>query len=343
MGCLRGLTLCLVLVSLKVQGKRIVSRDQADSREVALGNEGSNRDEKFLSVFQIIKFKNEACPATSGDTGLCYTEAECTSKGGVASGSCASSFGVCCVFTISECDGVVTEDNTYITNPDYPNPSPAGMCMFSVNKCDSGICQFRIEFEDVMLSGPDQGDCTNDTLTFSGFDDVSMKVVPMTLCGILSGQHMYVSVKDVTDASKIVFNIVSDMAMWKIKVDQIACTETALLAPRGCLTYATEAAGSLTSFNNDGGNGELINNQNWAHCIMDMDGFCDVALTSGQFDLGAGDSVAFSTNCQTGNDLGSMGSLIWNYTGPYVATFLSNDDNAAMNAGYNIDYMLLPC
>jgi len=343
MGYLRGLTLCLVLVSLKVHGKEIVSRDEASTGEVTLGKEGSNREEKFLSIFQIVKFKNEACPADSGDTGLCYTEAECTLKGGVASGTCASSFGVCCGFTISANEGVVTEDNTYITNPEYPDPAATGMYTYSIQKCDDSIVQFRIEFIDVMLSGPAQGDCTNDTLMFSGFDAVSMKTVPMTLCGTLTGQHMYVSVKDVTDLSKIIFNIVGDAAKWKIKIDQISSSETALLAPRGCLTYHTEESGALTSFNNDGGNGELINNQAWAHCIMDMDGFCDVALTSSNFDLGAGDNIAFSSNCQTGSNLGTLGSLVWNFTGPYVVNTFSNDDNAAMNAGYEIDYMLLPC
>ena len=50
-----------------------------------------------LSVFQIVKFKNGACPASDGNMGTCFTEAECSSKGGTASGSCASGFGVCCI------------------------------------------------------------------------------------------------------------------------------------------------------------------------------------------------------------------------------------------------------
>ena len=50
-----------------------------------------------LSIFQIVKFKNEACSADDGNTGVCFTEAECSAKRGVASGSCAAAFGVCCV------------------------------------------------------------------------------------------------------------------------------------------------------------------------------------------------------------------------------------------------------
>ena len=96
-----------------------------------------------LSVFQIVKFKNEACPASSGETGVCFTEAECAAKGGVASGNCASAFGVCCVFTVSACGGTVTQNNTYIQSPNYPAAAPMGMCMYTLNKCDSDICQFR--------------------------------------------------------------------------------------------------------------------------------------------------------------------------------------------------------
>ena len=49
-----------------------------------------------FSVFQIVKFKNGICTTQTGDFGTCYTEKECTDKGGMPSGPCASSFGVCC-------------------------------------------------------------------------------------------------------------------------------------------------------------------------------------------------------------------------------------------------------
>ena len=47
-------------------------------------------------MFQIVKFKNGICTTQTGDFGTCYTEKECTDKGGMPSGPCASSFGVCC-------------------------------------------------------------------------------------------------------------------------------------------------------------------------------------------------------------------------------------------------------
>ena len=40
------------------------------------------------------------------------------------------------------------------------------------------------------------GECQNDTMMVTGMDAVSVKVVPSTLCGTLTGQHMILSVKD---------------------------------------------------------------------------------------------------------------------------------------------------
>jgi len=325
-----------------IQNERAAAAFSDETHEAVSAND---REEKFLSVFQIVKFKNGACSADDGNTGVCFTEAECSAKGGVASGSCASAFGVCCVFTVSACSGTVVQNNTYIQSENYPAAAPTGMCMYTLNKCDSNICQFRFEFEDVMISDPAMGDCTNDTLMFSGFDANSMKVVPMTLCGTLTGQHMVVNVKDATAGAKMIFNIVSaaSMAKWRVKVIQLSCADSNLLAPPGCLTYDMAESGNIQSYNYNGGNGELINNQKFSHCIKYQDGFCDVALTSTTFDLGSGDSLTFGSNVQTGNMFGSSGSLNWNFTGPYVAPVCSDDTNTAMNMGYSISYLLLPC
>jgi len=316
------------------------------SREAARSpaEPGSSREEKFLSVFQIVKFKNGDCPASDGNRGVCFTEAECSSKGGVASGSCASGFGVCCVFTLETCGGTVTENNTYVQSADYPSAAPAGMCMYDLNKCDSNICQFRLEFEDVEMGGPAMGECQNDTMMVTGMDAVSTKVVPSTLCGTLTGQHMILTVKDQSQpGAKLIFNHASGSAKWRVRVTQFSCDDLDLLAPAGCVTYETGPSGNIMSFNSGGGSPELINDQKFSHCIKNQDGFCDVALTSNTFDMGTGDNLSFGNNLQSGSTFGDAGSLTWNFTGPYVATACSDSDNAAMNAGYDISYLLLPC
>ena len=54
-----------------------------------------HRDDRVLSVFNVVTFPNTACGALNGYNGTCYTASECEAKGGSASGACASSFGVC--------------------------------------------------------------------------------------------------------------------------------------------------------------------------------------------------------------------------------------------------------
>jgi hypothetical protein len=50
-----------------------------------------------LSLFTIVKFDNEPCYSSSGDSGICMTSAECYQNRGVPIGSCANSYGVCCL------------------------------------------------------------------------------------------------------------------------------------------------------------------------------------------------------------------------------------------------------
>ena len=49
-----------------------------------------------FSVFEIVRFNNEACTGDDGKSGVCYTAAQCTGMGGTATGNCAMGFGVCC-------------------------------------------------------------------------------------------------------------------------------------------------------------------------------------------------------------------------------------------------------
>ncbi len=51
----------------------------------------------FLSYLIILRFTNGPCQGGGNQNGTCYTEQECSSKGGNNGGSCASGFGVCCI------------------------------------------------------------------------------------------------------------------------------------------------------------------------------------------------------------------------------------------------------
>jgi len=341
-----------------------------EEKAVAKAGEASERDEKFLSVFQIVKFNNDACNAVDGLEGTCYTDAECKAKGGEARGNCASGFGVCCVAVVDPCSGGrLALNNSYVVNPGYPNtvsdPSAANCNMngrslrtgrqdtsamyeWTIAKAASDIVQLRMDFIYFETSAPAMGDCTNDTLMITGADPVSMKVLPTNLCGVLTGQHIYVSIKEV-DSVKIMLNLASiGSQKWQILIRQFDSTQTEYLAPRGCLQYFRNDVGQLKSFNSQGGNGELLNNHMYSMCIAENDAYCDVALVADTFDLSGSsgmcsDIISFGFSQQCGSTFGTSGSLNWNYTGSYVIPFMSDADNANMVAGFEIGFVLLPC
>ena len=101
----------------------------------------SERDGK-QSIFQVVRFPNEVCASSSGVNGTCYTASECTSRGGSASGSCASSFGVCCVFTLS-CGATTSENNTYATITTFSTTTDSDPCTYTYCKSSTDICKLR--------------------------------------------------------------------------------------------------------------------------------------------------------------------------------------------------------
>ena len=104
----------LVILTLIVAAAHAAVPPAAPIPVPVAGEEGEQRDGKrkspkqlivdtdlgivsVFSVFQIVKFNNDACTAVDGTMGTCYTDSECTAKGGEERGKCASGFGVCCV------------------------------------------------------------------------------------------------------------------------------------------------------------------------------------------------------------------------------------------------------
>ena len=57
--------------------------------------EAETKKGKILNFFTVVRFPNSVC---AGDTlnGTCYSAEECSSRGGVQSGTCAGGYGVCC-------------------------------------------------------------------------------------------------------------------------------------------------------------------------------------------------------------------------------------------------------
>ena len=81
---------------------------------------------------------------------------ECSSKSGTNDGSCASGFGVCCLFT-KNCGAMTNQNNSLFQNNGFPSTyDSVGSCQLTVNKCDSGVCQLRLNF---VLHEDDQLQC----------------------------------------------------------------------------------------------------------------------------------------------------------------------------------------
>jgi len=355
--------------ALLVAGTSGSALKDSNSTEVA-----SKRDEKLFSVFQIVQFSNDACNASDGSTiGTCYTAAECTSRGGLASGSCASNFGVCCTATVNQCTSgnSVTFNNTYITSPGYPSGvSSATACntttsgrsarsfrqgrqavttyTYTITKISTLVSQIRLDFLAYVTDQPQAGNCANGTLSISGVDTITSKVLPTNLCGTLTGQHMYLSVANATTITLSIALTSKGSQNWRILVRQYESTQTSVLAPRGCLQYYNSASGTISSFNNNNGAGMELINHNYPICINQQNSYCDIAFTASSFDLdgtspACNDKLVIGSSTYCGQTFGTAGALTYTYAGNYNIQYMTASTNTNMRAGFSISFLLLPC
>jgi len=102
------------------------------------------REGKYMSLFSVVNFPNEACTTTSGYNGTCLASSECIGSGGEALGSCAQGFGTCCYFELRACGGTVTKNQTYLQNPSYPASytiTADTTCTYTFTKITTSVCQ----------------------------------------------------------------------------------------------------------------------------------------------------------------------------------------------------------
>ena len=207
------------------------------------------------SVFNVVRFPNDACATTNGFNGTCYTASECTAQGGTASGTCASSFGVCCLFQIS-CGDTVSANNSYAIISSYSTSADADPCTYTFCKANTEVCKLRIDFDTMELAQPEGvtlpaaaasitdganfGHCETDSLTISNPGGN----IPPTICGYNTGQHMYVPASDQCNQINIDIDTgsTSTTRKWQIKVTQYECGN--MMAPQeNCLQYLTDSTG----------------------------------------------------------------------------------------------------
>lgn len=265
----------------------------------------TNTKQRQLSVFTVVKFPNDVCTsATSGRNGTCYTSSECNTKGGSSSGSCASSFGVCCIFEKSCQDGPgssVAENCTYFTS----SARTAGAsCSLTVCKSNSDVCQLRLDFETFTLSEAFTetgntaatypiplaiGVCSTDFFAIS----VPGGKAPPLICGENTGYHMYVPAAPACNAMTAFFGTgtTTTTSAFTIKITQIKCNAKNK-APDQCLQYFTTSSGTFSTYNYNSGAGRHLANQDYCYCFRAERTTCTIcyALAGGAEGLGIGRS-----------------------------------------------------
>jgi len=286
------------------------------------GTKSSDRKGRIFSLFSIVQFPNKACSSTSGtySNGTCYTAGECSSKGGSSQGNCAAGFGVCCIFSVSTTASSVSENCTYIVNPNYPsNYAPTSTpttVTYTINKCSNDICRIRLDYDSFVLDGPvttivgniaTSGQCSTDRLTMTTTDRTNVPATGATatyghypyLCGTNTGYHSYLDLSCTsTDSATLSFTIGgATNNQWKIKVTQYSCNDPGVASQQGCFQYHEGITGTLQSYNFAGGN-QLVG-QNYKHCIRQEEGYCCIQYSVISYDMGGGLADTITT-CATG-------------------------------------------
>lgn len=303
--------------------------------KLILPQEGLSKTEKqkAFSIFSVVQFPNSECTIQSDlkIRGVCMSGSDCTSSGGVQDGNCASGFGVCCSYRVSNCGSTITQNVTFIQNPGYPSAftSAAGTtqtCTYTVTTT-SAICQLRLDFVNFVINNPVTGVCSNggDTFTVTSATRSTASTLP-GICGTNTGLHMYVETGGVNSASTTLtfsnaaLNTLATSRAYLIKVSTIPC-DADYRAPRDCLQYFFTSSGVTTSYNFNAGSGNFLRSQNYATCFRRNKGYCSIQFRPTTLDSGSSgfNLLPLPTSIGTSSTVCFDNNLLANsVTGTYV-------------------------
>merc|ERR1712226_300954 len=231
----------------------------------------ASREGKVFSLFSVVTFPNAGCTSQSGTTGIsgvnrngtCYTATECSDNGGTASGNCAAGFGVCCLFVYSSASTTISQNCSYIQNPNFPSAyASTSTIAWQINKCATNICTMRLDFETFTTTGPT---VTNDNSPPAGLDSFVVTSSPVGF----TAPTLSFTFGTGTTISRY----------WEIHVTQHECSSTARPYDSGCLQYHTGSAGRIESFNFAQSTTTLyghLHSQDYNICIRQEQGSCCV-------------------------------------------------------------------
>merc|ERR1712172_51045 len=294
------------------------------------------REGKVLPVFQVVKFPNDICAGASKN-GTCYTAEECSNKGGTSDGTCASGFGVCCVFTLA-CGGSASENQTYLVQASVTTlTSP---CKYTICPVATNICRIRFDFTTMVLAnavtvstvaatattasslaGPLLGDCIDDQFSISGGTGRGSP----TICGTNTGYHMIVDADPTGNTCHTaLFNIGGTTATsrsWNVLVTHYTCGDTDSSGWPGCLQYYTATANNIQNFGFPTTGAVTaqvthLSNQHYDICIRRASGSCYICysptiIVTG-IAIGTPIAAQISFGVSVGGILASPSSLISN-------------------------------
>jgi len=269
-----------------------------------VGDDEEKVRKSLLSAFSMVKFPNTLCDGSlDSRKGTCYTDTECEELNGIASGSCADGYGICCLFVLN-CGDESSENSTYFQSSGY---FQSGVCNAKICPMTSDICQLRLDFISFNIAEPStstvtvansiqgmplggatttpvskMGQCLTDSFTVTSPGSTA----PPEICGFNTNEHMYVEASNECNILSLSLAGTVDSS-WHIQIIQLACDSNSL-APRDCTQYYFgQTFGTVHSYNYYGG--LHLANQNQLICIRKELNRCRIcystAMGNDDFDI----------------------------------------------------------
>jgi len=271
--------------------------------------EPRDKAQKAIGIFNIVKFNNDVCDTGNNMNGTCYTAEECTNRNGVASGSCADGYGVCCVITLT-CGATTSENCTYMSQDMSATPArdsdDSRSCSYTICPVTSDVRRIRLELTTFDIEGPFTpaldgaagatagtvattdantaiGQCRGDQFVAA----TGLGSSPI-ICGFNAGQHMILDT-DGTMCVKAMFTFSTSgnvQRSYRIHNVQFGGNND-MGGPAGCLQYYTGEMGTVNSFNWNGVAASVhLANQDYDVCIRQRADACRICwapITTGTF------------------------------------------------------------
>lgn len=164
-------------------------------------------------------------------------------------------------------------------------------CEYTICPMNNQICRIRFDLEKFMITlpatstattktlGGSTGDCTTDMFSItSGGSSASP-----TICGLNSGQHLYVDVTGACVKPAFFFGYGTTARYYTIKTMQYTCNDE-YGGPYGCGQYFYATSGTVASFNYPLGQSTVdssyahLSSQHYDICFRRAKGYCSLCL-----------------------------------------------------------------